>query len=257
MTKARNLTTNGWMKTCSNCNYTFEHEFTFCANCGEDSRIPSSKLENEKVHENDPIKKYFISNENKKHGPYTFEALKNQSLSRETLIWFQGIDDWTKAESVPELIEIFEEQPPPIPPKLTRQFSKLRGETTEETISPDSDRISEINEESNNLNQTKGDRPPMFTQRFSFDGRIRRTEYGISLIIAVFIYWIISALANSNPSLLWFLPYFFNMWFILAQGAKRCHDMGMNAWWQIVPFFSLVMLFLPGEAQINDHGEPA
>jgi len=58
------------------------------------------------------MKKYFYSNDNQKNGPYSFEELKNENIKKETLIWFEGLDDWTKAEYVLEIKEILELSPP-------------------------------------------------------------------------------------------------------------------------------------------------
>jgi uncharacterized membrane protein YhaH (DUF805 family) len=44
-------------------------------------------------------------------------------------------------------------------------------------------------------------------------------------------------------------------WFMLAQGAKRCHDRGNSGWWQIIPFYGLWMLFADGEIGDNEYGE--
>ena len=43
-------------------------------------------------------------------------------------------------------------------------------------------------------------------------------------------------------------------WFQFAQGAKRCHDMGNNGFYQIIPFYVLIMLFSEGENRSNRYG---
>lgn len=60
----------------------------------------------------------------------------------------------------------------------------------------------------------------MFQNPFSFNGRIRR------LVV----------------------------WFLLAQGAKRCHDRGNSGWWQLIPFYYLWMFFADGEIGDNEYG---
>ncbi|MEO6039424.1 MAG: DUF805 domain-containing protein [Saprospiraceae bacterium] len=96
----------------------------------------------------------------------------------------------------------------------------------------------------------------MFKNPFSFDGRIRRTEFGISMliyiVIAVIINVIIGVGANSGPGATSFLLilYIPALWFLWAQGAKRCHDRNNSGWFQVIPFYSLWMLFADG-----DHGE--
>lgn len=102
----------------------------------------------------------------------------------------------------------------------------------------------------------------MFKAPFSFEGRIRRTEYGLSyLIYLVFsvpfnLYFNINN--NEEPSgvlliifLLLLIPL---VWFMLAQGAKRCHDRGNSGWFQIIPFYSLWMLFADSDHGPNEYG---
>lgn len=44
------------------------------------------------------------------------------------------------------------------------------------------------------------------------------------------------------------------LWFILAQGCKRCHDRNNSGWYQIIPFYVLWMLFADGDVGENDYG---
>ena len=62
-------------------------------------------------------------------------------------------------------------------------------------------------------------KPRMFAHPFSFEGRIRRREYCWSLLIAEIV----------GCSLILAIP---AIWFILAQGSKRCHDYGESGWKQ-------------------------
>jgi uncharacterized membrane protein YhaH (DUF805 family) len=82
----------------------------------------------------------------------------------------------------------------------------------------------------------------MFEAPFSFDGRIRRLEYGLSVIIGTLV------------SLIPYIGVFIGLWFIWAQGAKRCHDLDNNGWWQIIPFYGLWLLFQEGESGQNQYG---
>lgn len=58
------------------------------------------------------MKKYFYSNDNQKNGPYSFEELKNENINKETRIWYEGLDDWTKASDLTEFTQILELNPP-------------------------------------------------------------------------------------------------------------------------------------------------
>lgn len=96
----------------------------------------------------------------------------------------------------------------------------------------------------------------MFSKPFSFGGRIRRSEYGFSLMIYWLIYIVIIGISESSKEFgfigLAFIPL---VWFLWAQGAKRCHDLGNSGWWQIVPFYILWMLFQDSERGANEYGE--
>jgi uncharacterized membrane protein YhaH (DUF805 family) len=102
----------------------------------------------------------------------------------------------------------------------------------------------------------------MFKNPFSFEGRIRRLEYGLSHIIGTFalyfVAFIILGISSNNGNdngmgilMVFYVPYF---WFIWAQGAKRCHDLGHSGWYQIIPFYGLWMLFADGDTGENEYG---
>ena len=99
----------------------------------------------------------------------------------------------------------------------------------------------------------------MFSNPFSFSGRIRRLEYGLSYIIyevwSVLIALVIGSIIKADAALI--LYYLFltpGMWFLLAQGTKRCHDRGNSGWYQLIPFYGLVMLFGEGDYGTNEYG---
>ena len=48
-------------------------------------------------------------------GPFTFEQLKGKNIQRDTLVWTEGLDAWTKAEHIPVLRDILRATPPPPP----------------------------------------------------------------------------------------------------------------------------------------------
>jgi uncharacterized membrane protein YhaH (DUF805 family) len=92
----------------------------------------------------------------------------------------------------------------------------------------------------------------MFKQPFSFDGRIRRTELCLSYLIYGFVVGILSAMAAGSPVFL--ILYIPAIWFLWAQNAKRCHDRGNSGWWQLIPFYSLWLMFADGMPGINEYG---
>jgi uncharacterized membrane protein YhaH (DUF805 family) len=111
----------------------------------------------------------------------------------------------------------------------------------------------------------------MFKAPFSFEGRIRRTEYGLSIIIQAialtFVQLFVVAMIvgssssysspdNSNGlALLFFIFWIPSLWFLWAQGAKRCHDVGNSGWWQLIPLYGLWLIFEEGQAGQNKYGD--
>ena len=99
----------------------------------------------------------------------------------------------------------------------------------------------------------------MFKRPFSFHGRIRRLEYGISLIIFGLWNTISNALAGdldtSSVALVNCIGWVVIIWFAFAQACKRCHDLGNSGWFQIIPFYGLWLLFAEGDEGENEYGE--
>lgn len=119
------------------------------------------------------------------------------------------------------------------------------------TISPE--KIEELKNKAQEANDKPHVKPSMFRNPFSFNGRIRRLEYGISFIIFYIMNNIFVALATEEPLLIILLiP---SLWFTWAQGAKRCHDRGNSGFYQIIPFYGFWMLFADGDIGSNEYGE--
>jgi uncharacterized membrane protein YhaH (DUF805 family) len=95
----------------------------------------------------------------------------------------------------------------------------------------------------------------MFNNPFSFEGRIRRSEYGISFILFVFTRVVITLILSSAGNGIILLSSIPLLWFLWAQGAKRCHDLGNSGWFQIIPFYGLWMIFQDGVSGVNQYGE--
>lgn len=94
----------------------------------------------------------------------------------------------------------------------------------------------------------------MFKNAFSFNGRIKRTEYAISFIIYIIVYVFVRIMikgADPHPAYaILFIP---SVWLLWAQGAKRCHDINKSGWWQLIPFYCLVLIFKEGDQYTNQY----
>lgn len=169
---------------------------------------------------------YYYSENGATFGPYSLSQLL-EKIEADTLVYREGID-WTNAKDVEEL----------------RRFFKAQQTTTSDNI---------INTNLSKASEEGSHPKKMFSAPFSFDGRIRRTEYGISFFIYIFSYSLISVAIESYS----FLSITFVttlLWFLWAQGAKRCHDRGNSGWYQIIPFYVFWMLFAEGDSTKNEYG---
>jgi hypothetical protein len=63
---------------------------------------------------------YFIAVGGQRTGPFELQALAAQAaagaLTPQTLVWTQGMAQWTPAGQVPALAQAFASVPPPLPP---------------------------------------------------------------------------------------------------------------------------------------------
>ena len=68
------------------------------------------------------LKKYFLHNGIEQSGPFNINELEQMGLKEETLLWFEDLDEWTRAGDIEELEEIIMSTPPPFihktPPPL-------------------------------------------------------------------------------------------------------------------------------------------
>lgn len=189
------------------------------------------------------MKKYFYSNGNERHGPVSFNELEQENITNNTLIWFEGLDDWTPADDLTEMKPILELKPPPISIQEAEPESENKDEKSTQNPEFESQDYT-----SSNYKQI------MFSKPFSFEGRIRRMEYAISLIIYLFLVVIVNSIVESGEAPMLGLSYIPLLWFLWGQGAKRCHDIGQSGWFQIIPFYFLWMIFATGERGLNKYG---
>jgi len=172
---------------------------------------------------------WYYSKDGNQVGPFELYNLINQ-IDGNTMVWREGIE-WTTARLVPELSLHF-------PAEKVSSAIVNNTNAASFQMSASNDVVSEPQK--------------MFAAPFSFDGRIRRTEYGISLIIYAIAASIINVIAKGSAILgLCYIPM---LWFLWAQGAKRCHDRSASGWYQIIPFYVFWMLFAEGDSHDNSYG---
>lgn len=109
------------------------------------------------------------------------------------------------------------------------------------------------------IDETILEKQSLFAHPFSFKGRIRRLEFGLSYILYILLAVCIGALSGEAPILgLFAIPL---AWFRLAQLCKRFHDRnqsGARIITLIIPFYniyvSLMLFFADGDEYENDYG---
>lgn len=97
---------------------------------------------------------------------------------------------------------------------------------------------------------------------FSFKGRIGRVQLILSYVMG-FVAWFASFLlfdiehsdGNGGVILLFLACTVAFFWFLYAQCAKRCHDLGKSGVWMFVPFWNVLLFFAEGEKGENQYGQ--
>ena len=189
------------------------------------------------------IKKYYYSDGEKTFGPFNILELKQFGITKETLVWFEGINGWKPAGELNEMKAIIKETTPTFN-KTTPAFNLEKKAPTQ------NDEV--LIDFTQNEKRVIRDKTAMFANSFSFSGRIRRLEYGISFIICIVLLQIVSEVVIQTPII--GILAFPLIWILVAQGTKRCHDIGKSGWWQIIPFFNLLMFFQNGDSGLNKYG---
>lgn len=66
------------------------------------------------------MKKYFIHNGEQQDGPFDIEELQSRKILKDTPIWYEGLTEWTTADKIDELNDLFKTTiPPPFETKNT------------------------------------------------------------------------------------------------------------------------------------------
>ena len=70
------------------------------------------------------MSKFYIHIDDQQQGPFTTDELKDLKIARETMVWFEGEEDWKKAVEIEELQEILKSIPPPLVDKKNEDAKK-------------------------------------------------------------------------------------------------------------------------------------
>jgi uncharacterized membrane protein YhaH (DUF805 family) len=96
----------------------------------------------------------------------------------------------------------------------------------------------------------------MFRDPFSFYGRIRRTEFALTQVFYMIIHFFVLILQANNTFGSWIeIALLLPIYQLISQGAKRCHDLGKSGWWQLIPFYAILMFFATGDFGPNEYGD--
>ncbi|MBE6257784.1 MAG: DUF805 domain-containing protein [Prevotella sp.] len=89
--------------------------------------------------------------------------------------------------------------------------------------------------------------------RFSFSGRINRTEYIISIVGSVLIFLFSPEVENDIVKA---IIHIVVDWFWFSQGARRLHDFGASGWYILIPVVSWIYAAFPkGDKGENEYGK--
>ena len=111
---------------CKNCNEVVGHisdhripskgGYVKCPKCGIQIMIKPNNIVN--INTINEVKWFYIKN-NLRYGPIGEKELKDmilyQSLPRDTLVWSEGLDNWTRANTLSYFDIRYEPPPPPLP----------------------------------------------------------------------------------------------------------------------------------------------
>ncbi len=77
------------------------------------------------------MKKFYLHNGTEQQGPFDIDELKAKNITKETSIWHEGLPEWTTADKVDELKELFSKTTPPpftaktvVPPPIQKSQTK-------------------------------------------------------------------------------------------------------------------------------------
>lgn len=223
------------------------------------------------------VKKYYLFQGGQQFGPLEPEELKNHEIAPSSLIWYDGLVNWLRADELEELKFLFISTavpppvppvPPPVPPVLPpvtpvpppyqHQFTRHEAVSNQKVIKP----LSAFEWFS-----------LCWIKALDFKGRARRSEFWYFVLvnngIYLFIVILSSALGQSAfaqaPSgtdsfssligMIIMLYLLISTLPFLAAGARRMHDVGKSGWFLIIPVYGFILSITEGEKGMNQYGK--
>lgn len=180
---------------------------------------------------------YFVAKNGQKTGPFPVSQLIAEGVTPETLVWCQGMAQWTPAKDVAEIASMFAQVPPqaPIPPYGPQPGYQQPGYGQQGYGPQPAYNAPDSSKEVGFTDALK----ICFSKFATFSGRARRSEFWY------FYLWqsILSTVTCGIAGLVFFIP-------SLAVTARRLHDTGRSAWWiagygvSTIPYLTVYVLYI-------------
>ncbi|MBD3904848.1 oligopeptide:H+ symporter [Chryseobacterium sp. Ch-15] len=94
----------------------------------------------------------------------------------------------------------------------------------------------------------------LYKNPFSLKGRLSREKYILNSLLILVIYLSLILYSYYKMNWLYCLPIIPLSWFNIVFQTKRCHDINLNGWYQLIPFFGIYLLLKKGDIGKNDYG---
>jgi len=98
----------------------------------------------------------------------------------------------------------------------------------------------------------------MIKSLFSFKGRAKRSEWwGVGIAVGLLSY-AMDPILEGDPgvfvSIIVLALCVLMIWITIATNTRRCHDLGHNGFWQLIPFYGIWLGFVKWTACENEYG---
>jgi len=196
-------------------------------------------------------KQYYIGQNGQTLGPFPLHELKGKSISRQTLIWYDGLAEWIAAEKDPDVLAML----------LTESYQSPPDNNSQVPPSPiNSVPSSESVNSTPTLTYTKnlsGIEYFFFClQNYAtFSGRARRSEYWY-----FFLFNVIFAIVIGFVGGLTRMPIIANIYTLavlipgIAAAVRRLHDVGKSGWYLLIPIYNLILMCSESVYGTNKYG---